>query len=209
MKDSKKILSRNSKGKLMIIFRLSFLLVGKGISSEELFQVINSNQPMKTAMEILEFEGNFLVSQKEETEKQVKEDKEKKDLLLSDFVPSNFEKPLETSVALLQKYKDIKTKKEIKHFLKRKRKDYCIDSTAIKEIVNTKKEDENNNGVYINGHGNGSSKNNKIFEVESNKKAINPINPFSHGNSIFSKDFKEQQKEKKEMIKNNLPLHEA
>jgi len=111
------------------------LLVGKGISTEELFQVINSNKPVQAAMEILSQEEEDEDGVAVQCSKSLGVDSngsisfEKSSSELNNAIISNSNQGY--NINLISKYKDVKSKKDLKVFLKKKKKELAIDFTSL------------------------------------------------------------------------------
>jgi len=183
---------------------LSFLLVEKGLSTEELFQVINSNKPVKTAIELSE-------QDEEETMKEDKDQAEERGLEnnssnnhnnLSSTVfiegngPINKDNNHNTqqsfNTSLISKYKDIRNKRDVKHFLKRKRKEYQVDSAQLKEVIQTNRKDIHvNNSNSTNtpltnpGHYHTNGHTNPSLVAMNHSSYINNRNGEVHGKTHF------------------------
>lgn len=163
---------------------LGFLLAGKGISSEELFDVINSSNSIDKSMEILNnsfTEQNQInqdaFSDRNDQENCYKIPENREDIMISNTkengntkhineMKNGNQKPIQASAnaiistninqtsshQIIQKYKFIKNRKDLKYYLKKKRKDLNIDSTTLKETV-VKKETNGCNDSYVNYNG--------------------------------------------------------
>lgn len=192
---------------------LGFLLAGKGISSEELFAVINSSNSIDKSMEILNnsFTKHNQINQDVFTESNDQENRNKipenrEDIEISNskengnakhvndmnngkqkLIQSSANAIISTNInqtsshQIIQKYKFIKNRKDLKYYLKKKRKDLNIDSSTLKETI-VKKETNGCNDSYVNyngkiGNNNTTSNNdNTTLSLKENNANINHNN---------------------------------
>lgn len=135
------------------------MLAGKGLSSEDIFNVINSSTPIKSASEIL---MEAIDTQKQDGEtnyiniNDLNQDNEniiskRKELIstVSNGLIENNNQMMASNQQMTNnlpnfsnfiKFKDIKNKRDLKAFLKKKRKEYNIDNTLLKEYGKEKKD---------------------------------------------------------------------